>query len=101
MANPLIFRQTAATATCWMDGTRKDHTRLQPAKQRRFTRARRLPLQSCRAAHQAGPLCLASNSSRGVAFEAIPAFNKMLVIDLVRCDYIDRREIVILLGRNL
>ena len=31
-------------------------------------------------------------------FKAIPSLNKMLVLDLARGDYIDRRENVILLG---
>ncbi len=33
-------------------------------------------------------------------FLAIPALNKQLVLDLARCDYIDRRENVLALGNS-
>ena len=33
-------------------------------------------------------------------FKAIPSLNKMLVLDLARCEYVDRRENVIALGNS-
>jgi len=33
-------------------------------------------------------------------FKAIPSLNKMLVLELARCEYIDRRENVLALGNS-
>lgn len=38
--------------------------------------------------------------SSSIDFLAIPALNKQLVLDLARCDYIDRRENVLALGNS-
>jgi DNA replication protein DnaC len=40
----------------------------------------------------------ATKSLDSFDFKAIPKLNKMLVLELARCDWIDRREIVIALG---
>ena len=42
--------------------------------------------------------CQVLDQYRSFDFKAIPGLNKMLVLDLARGDYIDRRENVILLG---
>ena len=33
-------------------------------------------------------------------FKAIPSLNKMLVVELARCEYVERRENIIALGNN-
>ena len=43
---------------------------------------------------------LAVKSLDSFDFKAIPSLNKMLVLELARCEYIDRRENVIALGNS-
>ena len=42
----------------------------------------------------------AVKSLDGFDFAAIPALNKMLVLELARCEYVERRENVIALGNS-
>ena len=70
-------------------GTRREKAAPPPGPARQGQPADR------RAAYQAGRVPRRQTS---FDFKAIPGLNKMLVLDLARGDYIDRRENVILLG---
>ena len=72
-----------------------DHTRYQRrlSELELLDRERRLIERRIRAAHFP-----AVKSLDSFDFAAIPAVNKMLVLELARCEYIERRENVIALG---
>ena len=93
---PTFLREYAKVAAeCAKD--RADHPKflLRLAELELLDRERRLVERRIRAAHFP-----AVKSLDTFDFTAIPSLNKMLVLDLARCDYINARDNIIALGNS-
>ncbi|UNC16459.1 ATP-binding protein (plasmid) [Acidiphilium multivorum] len=93
---PTFLREYAKVAAeCAKD--RADHPKflLRLAELELLDRERRLVERRIRAAHFPAVKCLDTFD-----FTAIPSLNKMLVLDLARCDYINAHDNIIALGNS-